>query len=67
MINPRNEVQNAKNIMFWALLHKLISDFGHIGPLELAARPPDLTPCDFFVGVSLRVKFTPHGLKILKS
>ena len=31
------------------------------------ARSSDLTPCDFFLWGSLRVKFTPHGHKILKS
>jgi len=41
---------------------------GRRGPLEWAARSPDLTPCrTFFFGVSLRVKSTPHNLKTLKS
>ena len=39
---------------------------GRRGLLEWAVRSPDLTPCDFFE-VSLRVKSTPHDLKILKS
>ena len=40
---------------------------GRRGPLEWAARSPDLTPCDFCFGVTLKVKSTPHDLKTLKS
>ena len=50
-------------------LNQLFPDrwIGHRGPLEWATRSPDLTPCNFFLWGSLRVKFTPHGLKTLKS
>jgi len=39
---------------------------GRRGPLEWAAHSPDLTPWDFFLGVSLRAKSIPHDLKNLE-